>query len=94
MQAKILSLSDEQARLSFKGSDIATLYIIQHEMLGGAEKDDFAGVIIKHPLTDEIWMRVNSSKGDPIGRVAGATEAAIGAMADLRRMFDSKIKVD
>lgn len=90
----MLARSDEQASLSFKGSDIATLYIIQHEMLRGPEKDDFAGVIIKHPLTDEIWMRVNSSKGDPLGRVAGATEAAIKAMADLRRMFDSKIKVN
>ena len=90
----MLGLTDKQARLSFKGYDIGTLYIVQHEMLKGPEKNDFAGVIIKHPLTDEIWLRADSSKGDPLGRIAGATESAIGAMADLRKMFDSKIKVN
>lgn len=88
-------MSDGQASLSIKGADIGTLYAVQHELLkGGAEKDDFAGVIVKHPLTNEVWMRVSSSKGDPLGRIAAAAESALGATADLRKMLESKIKVN
>lgn len=94
MEATILGMTDGQASLSIKGADIGTLYAVQHEMLRGAEKDDFAGVIVKHPLTNEIWMRVSSSKGDPLGRIAAAAESALGATADLRRMLESKIKVN
>ena len=50
--------SSKEVNLSIKQSDIGTLYIVQHELL--KEKDiGFAGLIIKHPLTNECWMRVN-----------------------------------
>ena len=89
-----MSMSDGQASLSIRDADIGTLYAVQHELLKGAEKDDFAGVIVKHPLTNEIWLRVSSSKGDPLARIAAAAESAIGATASLRKMLESKIKVN
>ena len=49
-----------------------SLYIIQHELLKD-KNTDFAGVIIKHPLTNEIWMRVNS-KSNPMSQISAAVE--------------------
>ena len=35
-------------------------FMLELKMLLKDKNTDFAGVIIKHPLTNEIWMRVNS----------------------------------
>ena len=51
---------------------------------------DFAGVIMKHPLTDEIWMRVNS-KSNPISQISASIDSAITAVNDLKNIA-SKIK--
>ena len=48
-------------------TDIGILYIIQHELLQDSNID-FAGVIVKHPLTNECWMRINSSS-KPLGEI-------------------------
>ena len=93
MDAQIMSASSKEVSLSIKQSDIGTLYIVQHELL--KEKDiDFAGLIMKHPLTNECWMRVNSTKGDPIKEITAATDTAIKSSEELKKLFNSKIKVD
>ena len=93
MDAQILKATSKEVSLSIKQSDIGTLYIVQHELL--KEKDiDFAGLIIKHPLTNECWMRVNSTKGNPIKEITDATDEAIKSVKELKKIFNSKIKVN
>jgi DNA-directed RNA polymerase subunit L len=85
--------SSKEINLSISESDIGTLYIVQHELL--KEKDiDFAGLIIKHPLTNECWMRVNSSKTNPLKEITNATESALKSVEELKKLFNSKIKVN
>src|SRR6478736_2215013 len=72
-------------------SDISTLYIVQYEML----KDptvEFAGVVLKHPLTKQLAMRVNTSKGNPIKEIEKATKTAIEYTDELKKAIFSKIK--
>ena len=93
MDAQITKSSPKEVNLSIKQSDIGTLYIIQHELL--KEKSiDFAGLILKHPLTNECWMRVNSSKSSPLKEIVKATNSAIESTKDLKKLFNSKIKVN
>jgi len=91
MQAQVIHSSSNEVNISIKESDVATLYIIQHELL----KDSaikFAGVIIKHSLTNECWMRVNTSKSSPLKEIAKASESAIKISENLKKLFNSKIK--
>ncbi|CAI9830863.1 conserved hypothetical protein [Nitrosopumilaceae archaeon] len=76
--------------LSVKEADIGILYIIQHELLGD-ESVDFAGVIIKHPLTNECWMRV-SSGSKPADALKKSTESAIRMADEFRSLFGEKMK--
>lgn len=92
MQAQVVGASQKEINLSIKESDIGTLYIIQHELLKGQDTD-FAGVIVKHPLTNEIWMRVNSVSGSPIKQITKAVDSAMASTAELQKLFNSKIKV-
>jgi len=46
MDVKILSSSSNEVSLSITKSDVATLYIIQHELLKGSNIE-FAGVVEK-----------------------------------------------
>ncbi len=85
MEAKVLSSSKSEMSFSVKESDIATLYIVQHELLK-APSTKFAGVIVKHPLTNECWMRV-STKGDPAREFAKAAETAIKEVASIKEAF-------
>ena len=71
-------------------ADIGALYIIQHELLKN-KNTEFAGVIIKHPLTNEIWMRVNS-KSKPMGQISQAVDTAINEVSSLQNLINSKIK--
>ena len=59
MHAQVVSSAPKEINLSIKDTDVGILYIIQHELLKTSNVD-FAGVIIKHPLTNECWMKVNS----------------------------------
>ena len=92
MKAQVIDSSSNQVNLSIRDSDIGTLYIIQHE-LHKKSGIDFAGVILKHPLTNECWMRVNSSKSSPMKEISKAAESAIKIADDLKKLFNSKIKV-
>jgi DNA-directed RNA polymerase subunit L len=71
-------------------ADIGALYIIQHELIKD-KNTEFAGVIIKHPLTNEIWMRVNS-KSNPMSQISTATDTAISKVANLQKLINLKIK--
>ncbi len=91
MQAQVLNSSSKEVNISITESDVATLYIIQHELLKNSGTD-FAGVIVKHPLTNECWMRVNTSKSSPLKEITKASESAIKISEDLKKLFNSKIK--
>ncbi|RNJ77962.1 MAG: hypothetical protein EB829_05895 [Nitrosopumilus sp. H8] len=92
MQAKVITSGAKEISLSIKETDIGILYIIQHELLKESNID-FAGVIIKHPLTNECWMRINSST-KPIAAIKKSTDSAIKIAEDFKKLFHSKIKVD
>ena len=90
MNVELINSDSNEASVSIKEGDIGTMYIIQHELLKNKEID-FAGVIMKHPLTNEIWMRVNSKK-NPISQISAATDSAIAAVDNLKKHAGSKIK--
>lgn len=91
MKAAVIASEPGEVSLSIKETDIGILYIVQHELLGSPGVD-FAGVIIKHPLTNECWMRV-SSGSKPLAAVGKAADSAIEAAEGLRKLFRSKIRV-
>ncbi len=91
MHADVVNSSDKEINLSIRESDIGILYIVQQELLNDSGID-FAGVIIKHPLTNECWMRVNSSKNEPLDKIKKATDSAIKTADDLKKLFTSKIQ--
>ena len=75
MNVELVNSDSNEANVSIKEGDIGILYIIQHELLKNKEID-FAGVIMKHPSTNEIWMRVNS-KSNPLSQISASTDSAI-----------------
>ncbi len=92
MDAQVITLEPKEASLSISDGDIGILYIIQHELLKES-KIDFAGVIVKHPLTNEIHMRINCST-KPLGEMKKATDSAIKIAEEFKKLFNSKIKVN
>ena len=60
MNAQVISSEPKEISLSVTETDIGILYIIQHELLQDSNID-FAGVIVKHPLT-EVICKVKSSE--------------------------------
>ena len=92
MDAQVITLEPKEFSLSIKEADIGILYIIQHELLKES-KIDFAGVIVKHPLTNEIHMKINSNT-KPLGEMKKATDSAIKMAEEFKKLFNSKIKVN
>ena len=84
MNVELNNSDSNEASVSIKEGDIGTMYIIQHELLKNKEID-FAGVIMKHPSTDEIWMRVNSKK-NPISQISASTDSAIATVNNLKKL--------
>ena len=91
MDAKITKSSPKEVSLTITKSDIGTLYIVQHELLKESSIE-FAGVIMKHPLTREYWMRVNTSKGSPLKEIEKAAKTAIEYTDELKKAVHSKLK--
>ena len=91
MDAKITKSSPKEVSLTISKSDIGTLYIVQHELLKESSIE-FAGVIMKHPLTREYWMRVNTSKGNPLKEIEKAAKTAIEYTNELKKAVHSKLK--
>ncbi len=92
MNAQVITLEPKELNLSITETDNGILYLIQHELLKES-KIDFAGVIVKHPLTNECWMKVNSST-KPLNEIKKATDTSIKNTEDLKKLFYSKIKVN
>ena len=90
MEVQLRELTKKEANLSIMSGDIGILYIIQNELLKNSSIE-FAGVITRHPLTDELWMRVVSNT--PLKDIVKATDTAIEGAAELKKMLTSKIKV-
>ena len=89
MNAQVISSEPKEISLSITETDIGILYLIQHELLK-ASTTDFAGVIVKHPLTNECWMRVNSSS-KPLGEIKKATELVIKMAQEFNKLFQGKL---
>lgn len=87
----MLDSSDQEINISLSDTDIGTLYVVQHELLKNSSVD-FAGVIVKHPLTNECWLRVSSSKGNPLKEIEKATAAALKATVDIKTAFNPKLR--
>lgn len=92
MNAQVISSEPKEISLSITETDIGILYIVQHELLKESSID-FAGVIVKHPLTNECWMRINSSS-KPLGEIKKATDSAIKQANEFKQLFNSKIQVN
>ncbi len=92
MDAHVITLEPKILNISITDADIGILYIIQHYLLKES-KIDFAGVILKHPLTNETWMRINSST-KPLGEMKKATDSAIKKAEEFKKLFNSKLKVN
>ena len=90
MDAQVISSEAKEMTISITETDIGILYIIQHELLK-ASNVNFAGVIVKHPLTNECWMRINSS-GKPLGEIKKSTESAIKMADEFKELFISKLR--
>ena len=91
MEVQLRDLAKKEVNLSIFGGDIGVLYIIQDELLK-RPGTEFAGVIAKHPLTDELHMRVISN--NPLKDVIKATNTVIEGAAELKKLSASKIKVN
>ena len=89
MDAQLISSEAKEMTISITETDIGILYIVQHELLK-ASNVDFAGVIIKHPLTNECWMRINSST-KPLSEVKKSTESSIKMAEEFKQLFISKL---
>ena len=79
--SSVKGFNQKEANLSIFGGDAAILNVIQDELLR-SPSTKFAGVITRHPLTDEIWMRVVST--NPLKDIIKATSAAIEDTAELK----------
>lgn len=78
----MLSGKENELELKLQDEDISVMYIIQHELL--KEKGvDFAGVILKHPLTREYFIRVVTRKRDPFEVIQEASAKASELMKEL-----------
>ena len=91
MEVQLRNSTKKEANLSIFAGDIGVLYMIQGELLKSSSTQ-FAGVITKHPLTDELNMRVVSSS--PLKDIVKATNTVIEGVTELKKLFASKIKVN
>ena len=91
MEVQLRDLTKKEANLSILGGDIGILYIIQDALLK-SPSTEFAGVITRHPLTNDLWMRIISN--NPIKDIIKATNTAIGEADELENLLTSKIKVN
>ena len=87
MDIEAMESSKNEVNLSIKGGDLGILYIVQNELLSDP-KTEYAGVITRHPLTNEIWMRVASA--NPIKDILKATDSAIAEANKLRKLLTKK----
>jgi DNA-directed RNA polymerase subunit L len=91
MFVEIADVRDNEIELKIREEDISVLYILQHELL--KEKNiDFAGVIQKHPLTQEYQLRVATKRKDPVEVIQDASTSAQEYSKELLSMIKSTVK--
>ena len=91
MLAEITNVKDNEIELKIHEEDISILYIVQHELL--KEKSvDFAGVIQKHPLSEDYQMRVTTKRKDPMEVIQDASASALEYSKELFSMVKSALK--
>jgi DNA-directed RNA polymerase subunit L len=91
MHAEVLSIKDNELELKLEDEDISVMYIIQHELL--KEKSvEFAGVILKHPLTREFFVRVTSKKKDPFELIQDASTKASEVIKEVSSLLKPALK--
>jgi DNA-directed RNA polymerase subunit L len=67
------------------------MYIIQHELLK-ERSVEFAGMILKHPLTREYFVRVVTKKKDPFESIQEASTKASEVMKEISSMLKPTLK--
>ena len=91
MIAEITDFKDNELELKITEEDVSILHIVQHELL--KEKSvDFAGVILKHPLTNDFKMRVVTKRKSPMEVLQDASVAAVDYSKDLSGMIKAALK--
>ena len=91
MHAEVLIAKDDELELKLQDEDISVMHIIQHELL--KEKSvEFAGMILKHPLTKEYFVRVVTKKKDPFEVIQEASTKAAEIMKEISSMIKPALK--
>lgn len=91
MHAEVIIARDEELELKLQDEDISVMYIIQHELL--KEKSvEFAGMILKHPLTREYFVRVVTKKKDPFEVIQVASTKAAEVMKEISSVIKPALK--
>ena len=91
MHAEVLGAKENELELKLQYEDISVMYIIQRELL--KEKGvDFAGVILKHPLTREYFIRVVTKRKDPFETMQEASAKASETMKEISGMIRPALK--
>ncbi|HKF26790.1 MAG TPA: RpoL/Rpb11 RNA polymerase subunit family protein [Nitrososphaera sp.] len=91
MFVEITDFKDNEIELKIREEDISILYVIQHELL--KEKSiDFAGVIQKHPLTQDYQLRMTTKRKDPMEVMQDASTSAQEYSKELLSIIKSAVK--
>ena len=91
MFVEITDFKDNEIELKIREEDISILYVIQHELL--KEKSiDFAGVIQKHPLTQDYQLRMATKRKDPMEVIQDASTSAQDYSKELLSIIKSAVK--
>ena len=91
MFVEITDFRDNEIELKIREEDISILYVIQHELL--KEKSiDFAGVIQKHPLTQDYQLRMATKRKDPMEVMQDASTSAQEYSKELLSIIKSAVK--
>ena len=91
MKIEKLSSTDQEITLSVKDSDIGVLYVVQYELLRNTGIS-FAGVMVKHPLTKECWMRVSTEEGHVVNSILDASDQALKSADELGDELESAVR--
>ena len=91
MFVEITDFKDNEIELKIREEDISILYVIQHELL--KEKSiDFAGVIQKHPLTQDYQLRMATKRKDPMEVIQAASTSVQEYSKELLSIVKSAVK--
>jgi len=87
MDATVTDFADNEVDLKVKEEDISIMYILQYELLQN-KKIEFAGVVLKHPLTKEYELRIVTESGNPLDALLQSTKTAVEHIEDILQVFN------